>query len=85
MTKKIKDKELKLKTICYFLNVILNNKHSLEERKKELLRVAAKLNGFPEFSDIWGTELRALDEVSLWELRILLNEYDESKILAEYQ
>lgn len=72
----INNKELKLQTIHYFLTEILNPKYPLESRKKELDRVFGKLNGFPELSDIWGSELNAIDKISLRELRLLLDEYD---------
>jgi hypothetical protein len=85
ITDKIENKEIKLLSICYFLNVILKPEYPLEVRKKELLRVAAKFQGFPEFSDIWGRELESIDKVPLHESRELLEEYNEEEILSRYQ
>lgn len=83
---KIQNKDLKLKAIYYFLNAILNPEYPLEVRKKEMIRTGSRLNGFPEWSDLWGNVLRPIDVCSLSELRLLVGEIDdeyEHRLLEE--
>lgn len=66
-------KEEKLEAIRYFLNEILNDDYLLIERKKEMIRVGKRFcQGFPEWSDYWGNVLKAIDDVSLQELKELI-------------
>lgn len=72
---KMIDKTDKLEAVSHFLTVILNGDCPLEDRKKEMLSVGSKFcQGFPEWSDFWGLEMKPIDDINKSELRELLNE-----------
>lgn len=71
----IKFKDDCLRSIKYFLEVILNKELPLEVRKEEMLRLGSKLcQGFPNWSDIYGVKLSPLDDTTKKELKELLSE-----------
>ena len=65
-----------MESISYFLNEVLNRKFSLKARKREMERVGHRIcQGFPEWSDFWGVKMKPIDDISIEELRELLDEY----------
>lgn len=65
--------EAKKKAIHYFLNEVLNAQYPLDVRKQEMLRVGKKTcQGFPEWSDLYGSELKPIDDITYKELISLI-------------
>ena len=71
-----------MESISYFLNEVLNRKFSLKARKREMERVGRRTcQGFPEWSDLWGVKMEPIDDISIEELRELLDEYSNETYL----
>lgn len=67
-------REDKLNAVKFFLNETLNTKYSLEIRKEEMERVGKRwCSGHPEWSDIYGINLRPIDDISYTELLHLID------------
>jgi len=65
-----------MNSISYFLNEVLNRRFPLKVRKREMERIGRRTcQGFPEWSDLWGVKMKPIDDISIEELRVLLDEY----------
>lgn len=80
-------KEDKLKAVDCFMTKILIKDFPEDVRAKEMISQFIHLYNkgmFPEFSDIWGSEVSALDDITPRELKELTKEYTEGRYKGEH-